>query len=1636
MSQSPKQLDHFFKQLSRRRFIKGTFRILRYFFLLLIILFVVLWFVLQNEKVQNYLLNKVTSNLTEQLGARVEADRIDIDFFDKLVLDNFYVEDHYGDTLLFSKELKASLDMSIVKILQRQYDIDDIYLSDARLQITRDSGQIKNNLQLLLDKLTNQENSNTTGSSPVFLSIEQLFLNNIYFSQVDEVNGQTLTAFLQSGHIVVDSLDLQKKLVAINSAEIMAPNVVMIDDVKKVTPVDTTVVSTHNDKEKETASQTEKENVPFRLMLGSLDLKEGQFTRRNLRKSAIRTKPDDVIDFDDLEVRDIFIGLDNMLFTKGTFTSSIGNISAKTKSGFELKKLMADKAKISNRRIELSDLLLETPNSRITEKIALQYRSFDDFKSFEDKVFIKADFDHAEIALRDIIVFADKLKENRFFKQNENQSIRIHGKLNGRVNSLKGQNLKIELANGSIIDGDFTSQNLTNPEEAFLDLKLHQLKSDMQTLRLLIPNFNPPRNFDKIGAFDFNGKFSGFFIDFVADGILETEVGNAKLNMRLDLRNGRELAQYGGALSLSDFNLGKWTNNKDFGFVNLDVNLEEGQGLVLDKLKANVGGNIASIQFKKYDYQNIKLDGNLESKLFDGKLSIDDEHIDFNFDGTVDFTDSIPVFDFKAEIDRIALKELNLSKHDLVLSGKPNIKIIDTDLSNIQGDIFLKDFFLIRNQVDSFSIDSLIVHTSLFMDNSREFKLNSDFLNINLNGLFDIQEVPFALMDYASRNYPIFSERLKLKPQTRTIKQSQFAFDFQLKNTKNWTKLIDSRLDTIHHISSNGYFDNISDSIYFDINVPNLKFGNLEFDDILVDLEGKKDFSDVHFEIYHANINGQDFEPIELTGELDGDTLFYEIISTNFTSVLDDLKLNGQFFSLPDDLFQISFFPSNLVILELPWNINAQNYIRFGKNYVETKNFELNSGNKQIAINSINNEGLHLSLKNFNLNQIDEWWNYDRINFDKTINIDISADNIFTQKDIKLSAVADTLEINGDDWGIFDLKANLPDLNSKTDVYLSITKGSEQLILNGDLAPFQKKGRYFENDFNFDVTINEYPLQIAEYFVDNIIKQTEGQFDANVKLDGKFKKPNINGGIRIYDASLRIIYTNTKYEIPDSYTNINSQIFDVSGNYLIDSLGNRALLSGGFLHNHFKDWRLGASISSDKFLFLKTNKELNPIYYGTGIGSGNVSFTGPFNKIDIDINAKTGKGTEVIIPVSYANNSSEVKFIEYIEDKNETKGEKEIKKLTELRGVGVTMNIEMTEEADAMIVFDERAGDIIKGNGNGNIEFNLNRLGEITMYGNYDIVQGNYLFTMLNVVNKPFVVKEGGTIKWTGDPFNALIDIEAEYTGLNTSLSNFISEYLDGVSPGELEQEARKSHNVLLTMYLKGPLKHPDINFDIEFPGLQGLLQSVTQSKLRIVRQDQAELNRQVFGLLVIGGFLPSANSNTFSGRGELISINTISEMLSNQLSIHLTQLLSEVFTDVGFISGVDFNINYNIYDNEFNIDEGLRTTGQALQLRQSLDLFNDRLTVQVGGNIDWGSNLVGAANSAFLAGDVVIEYAVTDDRRFKVRAYQLTDATILGRRNKRGLGISWRREFDTIDEFFGKMKEDAKSTIKKPNGS
>ncbi len=1615
-------LEDFFSRLRRRRWAKrlGRFAIWLAFFLLLLV--IGLWLLLQNERFQNWALYKTSTYLSEQLNTTVSIDHFEFELFDKLVMDGIFVADQQGDTLLYSKSMRASMSINLLNLLQKNIDIDDLYIEDAQFHIKRDSGEISDNLQFIIDYLSSDEKKEANKSSksqksslnPMFFDIDYIYLKNVEFIKDDVVKGKKLLVNLPSAMIEVEQINLQQMDIDLGLVNIVSPYVELNEQPARP-------LAPEQERKKESSNSL---GGDMELSVRRLSLDDGGFRLANTRKAPVRMSPSDELDFKHLSVYDVSIIMDRLSWDAETLRAAIDKISLEEESGFEIKKLAARQAELSSKKLALYGLDLITPDSHVKDSVVMKFKDFKAFKNFEDEVTMDVVFNNSRVAVKDVIAFVPKLKNNAFFKKNLETVLDIDGRVKGKVNLLRGRDLRMQLGRGTFFKGDFNSRNLAVRQEESLNLKLERLQTDIHTLRLLLPNFNPPANFNKLGNIDFSGRFDGFFIDFVAFGELHTELGSARLDMRMDLRDGRDQAKYTGSLDLQNFDLRTWSDNDDLGIITVTSKVTEGQGLSLATVNTKLEANIETFSFRDYIYENVALNGELNRHLFDGRMKIDDENVRLDFNGSINFADSIPVINFVAKVAKVDLHAINLSKRKLEFAGQIEVGLRNIKLSEIQGKAQFANLRMVENGTEVYEIDKLSIVSRLTQGNRRIFQLNSEVVEAELEGRFDIQQIPKAFAGFLERNHAEFAERLNIKSKNGPLKPSDFNFFVKIKDSKNFLKLVHPKLDTVQRVVLEGYFNSLRDSLNFDLNVPRLSYDKAVFNDVTILLNGNERQMHLDLGVFKTLLNAdQSFEPISLQGDIERDTFDFELNATNFSKLLDNLNLRGQFF-LAGEHFQVRFLPSKFIIFNEPWSIDASNYVRFGKEFIETKNFELRRGNELIRLQSISDKGLNVSVEGFDLSLIDEFWSYKQLDFDGRFKVEADIQDVFKLKEVKLAVLADTFLVNGDDWGALRLDAHMADRQAPLTAYMSITKPSQQLTAEGYFVPPNaKRKKWMTHKYELTTNINNYPMYIAEYWIGNGVTNTQGNFDGQFKIYGE-SKPHIEGELNVRNLAITINYLQTRYFAESGTMKVNDQYFlDVSGNTITDRYGNEAYLQGGITHQYLKNLGLNATISSPYFLALDTEKEDNDLYYGHAFLSGEVRFSGSFQRTNISIDARSGVNSELFIPLTDERDASEVSFIRFI-DKNAKKKEKAKSSGEELKGIALDMNLSVTKDGKISLIFDERAGDVIEGRGDGYIQMFITRSGEFTMYGNYAVEEGQYLFTWYNLVNKPFAVRQGGTINWTGDPYNAQIDLVAEYSGLSTSLYNFLIEYLND---DNLKAEARNSTNVDLTMLLTGPLQHPDIQFDIDFPNLTGEMKNYTESKMRIIRGDQNELNRQVFGLLVVGSFLPSSET-ALAGSEGLIGINTLSEMVSSQLSIYLTELLSEVFTDVGFISGVDFNINYNRYQaDELNL-EGDRVTGNQLELDFKYKFWDDRLALNLGGDIDWAGGQVASENGAFLAGEFVVEYALSKDRRFKVRFYQRTDESLAtGRRNKTGLGLSFRREFESFSEFFKGMKKSAK---------
>jgi hypothetical protein len=96
--------------------------------------------------------------------------------------------------------------------------------------------------------------------------------------------------------------------------------------------------------------------------------------------------------------------------------------------------------------------------------------------------------------------------------------------------------------------------------------------------------------------------------------------------------------------------------------------------------------------------------------------------------------------------------------------------------------------------------------------------------------------------------------------------------------------------------------------------------------------------------------------------------------------------------------------------------------------------------------------------------------------------------------------------------------------------------------------------------------------------------------------------------------------------------------------------------------------------------------------------------------------------------------------------------------------------------------------------------------GDFSMYGDFNIVSGDYLFTLQNVINKKFTL-QGGIISLSGSPYDAIIDITTKY-GLRASTYDLVPD----------SSSSRGRVPVELLLNLKGNLMNPNVKFDINVP--------------------------------------------------------------------------------------------------------------------------------------------------------------------------------------------------------------------------
>lgn len=1438
-----------------------------------------------------------------------------------------------------------------------------------------------------LHHLSNELNTTISVAEVDVSFFSEVTLKQLY---IEDLQGDTLV-YINKATINLGLFSWENKMVNISNIKLVKPYFNLHHPKDSVHNNLYFITNYFAPKEKSDTSSS-----PWQVNFESASIYQAQFTYNNDKIEAL----DYGVDYNHVDLTYLSLNLYDIQFIENGISTAIENMRFFEKSGFQVDELTTHFT-ISDTGIVANQLTLKTPNTAINGDVLFGTDSFANLSEFITEVQIQAHFDSSLVSFRDICFFTETL-------DCLNKSLVLNGDVKGTLDHLKGRNLDILIDDGTTLIGNVDISGIPNAEDIFIYLNVKELKTTKEKLEQipLYPFVNEsylslPDNFKHFGEINFRGKVSGFLNDFVAYGSFTTNLGVVSTDLALKMKNDK--TSYSGKISSRRFNLGKFFEISDqVGNIALNTSIK-GSGFSLEDIDATLTGKINQVEIKGYNYKDISVNGNFKNQIFEGKLDVKDENIAFTFDGNVDFSGELPHLQFFSEIKEAKLAKLNFietrEKMNTRFSTMLTIDLIGNNLDNIIGEIEMLNSLYI-DKLDTIFIPNSKLKSYLVND-IKKLELDADFAQVNISGNYQFKDFTAVINNLLYTYIPSKTGK-RFKQQEIN---NNFTFNATILHTEILTKLFFNDIKFGENTKFWGEYNSTDKNLLLHASADSLKaYGNKIKQ---LRLKSTADINQLKTDLQIGSLlllgmDSLQMENFVLSSTLANDSLLSDIKwlnNKNITKRKTDGVISNLTFFNTHGIYS-SFDTAIVFINDLPWELSDSNQIAIDSTFT-VNNFEFANNNQKIVINGgieANNSSkkLNIYFQRFNLGLFEALI---PDNVGKTEGV-FNGVASFHQLNDELIFTSD---LNIKDFKINDYLVGNGDIKSAWD-YQKSALAIDAKFFNQHIPSIEITGNYFpgktiEENLDFNVAFHKIELNVLQTYLAEYVTGTEGLASANIKITGNTAAPQLKGKIRLTEVKTKINYLQTTYSMPSFVVNVYPDMITIDNALFLDEKKNPARGNATLLHNNFKNISFDLGMSLQNFMVLNTGRNDNPDYYGTAYASGmlDLNYDQFSSKTGIEANLTTEKNTIFNIPLEGNEEIEESNYITFVTKIDSAELNKITKEEVDLSKFSMLFNLTVSDNAEVRLIFDEKIGDIMRSRGNGDLRLEINSAGDFTIFGDYEVASGDYLFTLQNVINKRFSLLEGGTIQWNGDPLDAYLNISASYRTR--------ARLYDLLLAMDTSDVLKKRIPVDVVLNMKNSMLSPDIHFDIVLPTADEDTKSKVKSVLYVSSQEEniQELNRQVFALLVLNRFLSPPGVDGVAGNAGLEKTAT-SELLSNQLS----NMLSKISNDF------DIGVNYR---------PGDEIEPQELELALSTQILNDRLIIDSNfGLADRQNSTTGNNQTNNLIGDVVLEYKVSKDGKLRVKAFNKSNQYSLLEINSpytQGVGISYKEEFDNIGEFF-----------------
>ena len=1659
---------------------KKTVLLITGIFLLLLLTPVGLSLLLQLPGVQNFIVHKTIDVVNKRIQGNIMLSRIGIAVPGSIVLDSLLIRDDSNDTIIYASKVRVRI--RFVELVRRNLYISSARFSDCSVNIIRKSNDEKYNIQHLFssgkppDTVRHEKKAKSASFS---MNVRRVQCRKVQFFLDDRKGGVQVET--RAGRLAirmnrlkldklqfgVDNLDLDSAFCAVRIFKKGPPHkksnpVINLQQITVKHPINlpqitATSVSVTNSRfvfedtiarnaiqagaggiraekgdvdlnaESISASSVDIKGaevalgltihdakslpaggaVPapkhtganrWRISAGHLDLGKSRFDLDLLNKPRQQSG----FDAAHMHFRDIAVQAANAFYSARAIRAKLAHAAAQDSNTTDLKKCAVDFS-MDEKGISAQNLSVKTVATEIHASFTTGFSPFNTkLRDSLPDLQVRAIFKPSMISMREVSSFFPALARTPLFK-GDDKVITFSGAINGPVKSLKGD--KINVSYGEITDlrTNFLISRLPDIKNMLFDIPALTLTTGRDDAASLLGKGIIPQELSVPSRVRLEASFNGAVHAFRSKLRASLDNGTVSANVTLDT-----MQRYTGAITVSDFNPNQlFPKVKKIGGMTLSATID-GQGFDPEKLSALVKIDAPSAYLNGYTYHNIKLEARADSQLYDGTLSVQDENLSLSFKGTLQTAKDREALRCKLNLHGADFRKLQFLKDSLAVSAVIEADLTGRNLNTLSGMLNMTDLNLAKNGIP-YRLDSLRCAIATSPQN-QTLSIHSAILDARYDGAMPVDRALKELGRQVLGSLP-------LKPgapdTSRALDLRDMSLDIAVHEHPLLNGLLLPELTLLEGVKIEVDYSEANKKLKADAKVQRGEYNGISFSGVQTTVTSHDNrlayvltadkIANTQAALTNVEARGlsrrdQATVSISTVGK-NQDTALYAALSVKTS----------------DSGIALALDPARFYLGGHPWTVKQNNSVVLKGKRIAIRDLGLSRNQSSIVVASVaaaDSDIISITIRDFALAFISEMFHKDSAFADGTFSSDIAIIRQGERSSFKASASLRDIIVHSVKIGSLALTAKNPE-KGNYGVTAELTGQGNDVNIKGSISAGQGK-----RDVDITAVIKSLALQTIEPFTAKAMSGSRGylQGDFACKITGN--RPIMSGKLVFNDASFKPAALNSTIRLGNEAIAIQKSGFYFNNFSIIDRQNHMARVSGGVTMDSAGLFRFDLDANANNFLLLNTTERDNPVFYGRLIVDWKAAIHGTsrFPVIDSRIALKAPSSLTFAVPETKAKMDRGESVVVFSGPAESPAGDKSTddrwKNTGTFKGIELSSEIKVNKGVTLRLVPDPSTLDFLVVRGDGALNLGMEKSGAINLTGTYSLSEGSYTVTLPPLLAKKFTIRSGSTLTWNGNPTDANAAIVAQY-----AVSAAPIDLMYAVSDDQ-KSSYQKPLRFLVTLNLNGPLLKPDISFALD-PADKGALEGRIDEKLSQINLDPTALNKQVFALLVLGKFLPD-NILESSGNNQLASVarSSVSGFLTAQLNQWGASLLP----------GVELNVGVQSYGSDTS---GLSAGKTMVDLGVRKQLFNDRLSVEVGGTIDVESGSNSAKENQNMAkdigGNVAIEYKLTRNGRYSLKGFRHTqyEGALDGQITETGAGLVYSRNFNFWRQLFKRSKKE-----------